>query len=220
LPLSASARISRHSNSPGLAGRPHWPQTIPNRAGFRKALLLGIAFAADFGGMGTPIGSGPKLIAIGAANAIAPDRRITFAHWILFVLPLTVLMLALSYLLLAWLYRVRGAAPSADIPRPTLAALSIIARRPPLRAASPPAWPQLADDAAGESPLLVECLLTGWFYVRTAPAESHCSESGNGSRCRFGCRFHSGGGQVFTSLRRRRGRPRRRSRRSPGSPRG
>ena len=87
---------------------------------FRKALLLGIAFAADFGGMGTPIGSGPNLIAIGAANTIAPDRRITFAHWILFALPLTVLMLALSYVLLTWLYRVRGAAPSADIPRPTL----------------------------------------------------------------------------------------------------
>ena len=89
---------------------------------FRKALLLGIAFAANFGGMGTPIGSGPNLIAIGAANTIDPDRRITFAHWILFALPLTVLMLSLSYLLLMWLHRVRGPAPAAVIPRPTLGA--------------------------------------------------------------------------------------------------
>jgi solute carrier family 13 (sodium-dependent dicarboxylate transporter), member 2/3/5 len=87
---------------------------------FRKALLLGIAFAADFGGMGTPIGSGPNLIAVGAANAIAPQHRITFAHWMLFALPLTVLMLILSYLLLTWLHGVRGAAPAADIPRPRL----------------------------------------------------------------------------------------------------
>jgi hypothetical protein len=28
--------------------------TSAERAAFRKALLLGIAFAADFGGMGTP----------------------------------------------------------------------------------------------------------------------------------------------------------------------
>lgn len=87
---------------------------------FRKALLLGIAFAANFGGMGTPIGSGPNLIAIGAANTITPDQRITFAHWMLFALPLTVLMLSLSYLLLVWLHRVRGAAPIVELARPTL----------------------------------------------------------------------------------------------------
>jgi sodium-dependent dicarboxylate transporter 2/3/5 len=104
--------LFNHAPADGAAG---------DRGGsFRKALLLGIAFAADFGGMGTPIGSGPNLIAIGAANTIAPDGRITFAHWILFALPLTLLMLALSYLLLMWLYRVRGAAPAAEIPRPLL----------------------------------------------------------------------------------------------------
>jgi solute carrier family 13 (sodium-dependent dicarboxylate transporter), member 2/3/5 len=86
--------------------------------GFRKALILGVAFAADFGGIATPIGTGPNLIAIGAVS----DRfRITFVHWMLFAVPLAMLMLALAFALLAWRYRVAGqvhAAVAALAPRP------------------------------------------------------------------------------------------------------
>ncbi|MCX5661045.1 MAG: SLC13 family permease [Planctomycetota bacterium] len=72
---------------------------------FRSALLLGVAFGADFGGMATPIGSGPNLIAISAA---APQLRVTFLHWMLFAVPLTAIMLAMSYAFLATIYRVSG----------------------------------------------------------------------------------------------------------------
>lgn len=72
---------------------------------FRTALLLGVAFAADFGGMGTPIGTGPNLIAIGAVS----DRHaITFLDWVVLGVPLAAAMSALAFVLLAWLYRVRG----------------------------------------------------------------------------------------------------------------
>ena len=95
----------------------------PTRAGddgagaFRKALLLGVAFAADFGGIGTPIGTGPNLIAIGA---VADTYRITFVHWMLFGVPLAVVMLPLAYVLLLWLHRVRGTVPAVAIPPPEL----------------------------------------------------------------------------------------------------
>lgn len=74
---------------------------------FRKALLLGIAFAADFGGMATPLGSGPNLVAIGA---VAPAHTITFLRWMSFALPLTGLMVGMAYVLLVVMHRVRGSA--------------------------------------------------------------------------------------------------------------
>ena len=73
--------------------------------GFRRALLLGIAFAADFGGIGTPIGTGPNLIAIGA---VEDKVHITFLQWMLFGVPTAALMIGASFGLLVWLHGVRG----------------------------------------------------------------------------------------------------------------
>lgn len=86
-------------------------------AGFRKALLLGIAFAADFGGIGTPIGTGPNLIAVGA---VADTYRISFLHWTLFGVPLALGMVLLAYAILLGLYRVRGAVDHVHIPQSPL----------------------------------------------------------------------------------------------------
>lgn len=72
---------------------------------FRKALLLGIAFAANFGGIGTPIGSGPNLIAIGA---IADRHRITFFDWVAFAAPLAGVMVLIAFAIIAWQCKVRG----------------------------------------------------------------------------------------------------------------
>jgi len=72
---------------------------------FRKALLLGVAFAADFGGIGTPIGTGPNLIAIGA---LADRYPITFLEWMRFGVPVAAIMLTLTFLLLTAIYRVSG----------------------------------------------------------------------------------------------------------------
>ncbi|MCS7033970.1 MAG: DASS family sodium-coupled anion symporter [Phycisphaerae bacterium] len=87
-------------------------------ARFRQALLVGIAFAANLGGMGTPIGTGPNLIAIGAA---ARFYEISFLHWVLFATPLVLLMLALAYALLAALHGVRGRVAIQAIPVRSLA---------------------------------------------------------------------------------------------------
>ena len=84
---------------------------------FRAAMLLGLAFAANFGGIGTPIGTGPNLIAIGA---IAQEHHITFIDWMIFGVPTAAVMLALAYMLLLWLYGVSGSVSGLFFPHATL----------------------------------------------------------------------------------------------------
>ncbi|QOV90878.1 SLC13 family permease [Humisphaera borealis] len=100
--------------------RPLFPlgaATSGELARFRQAVLLGVAFAANFGGMATPIGSGPNLIAIGAVRGIF---AIDFAHWIAFALPLTMFMVAVSWVLLVRLHGVSGPMHAVIIDAPPL----------------------------------------------------------------------------------------------------
>lgn len=63
---------------------------------YGKAMLLGVAFAANIGGMATLIGTPPNAI---AAGALAESARLGFGRWMTLGLPP-----ALVLLLLAWLY--------------------------------------------------------------------------------------------------------------------
>jgi sodium-dependent dicarboxylate transporter 2/3/5 len=72
---------------------------------FRRALLLGVAFAANFGGIGTPVGTGPNLVAIGA---VASRHPITFLEWMRFGVPVAAVMLGLAFALLTALHGVSG----------------------------------------------------------------------------------------------------------------
>lgn len=68
---------------------------------FATALMLGIAYAASIGGVATLIGTPPNAI---LAGVLREQSGITlgFAQWMLFALPLSLLML-----LIAWLYLTR-----------------------------------------------------------------------------------------------------------------
>jgi sodium-dependent dicarboxylate transporter 2/3/5 len=83
----------------------------------RTALLVGLAFAANFGGIATPIGTGPNLVAIGA---VAGRHAITFPEWMLFGVPIAVAMLTLTYALLVGLYRVGGPVRPVALASPDL----------------------------------------------------------------------------------------------------
>lgn len=83
------------------------------RPDFRRALLLGVAMAANVGGIATPIGTGPNAIAIAA---VAPRFTITFLHWMLFALPLALGLLAVAFVLLLLRYRVDGSFTAAPSP--------------------------------------------------------------------------------------------------------
>jgi sodium-dependent dicarboxylate transporter 2/3/5 len=84
--------------------RPHLHQGEATQP-FRRSLLLGVAMAANLGGMATPIGTGPNGIAIAHLEV---STHITFLQWMGFALPLMIGMLALAYLLIARAHRVEG----------------------------------------------------------------------------------------------------------------
>jgi sodium-dependent dicarboxylate transporter 2/3/5 len=78
-----------------------------SRSGFATALLLMLTWAASTGGIGTPVGSPPNLIALSMLRELA-GIRITFFHWMLLAFPLAMLMLVLCWLILRQRYGVRG----------------------------------------------------------------------------------------------------------------
>ena len=76
---------------------------IPKEEKFTKAMMLGIPFAANIGGMATPIGTPPNAIII---NELADsDISITFLEWMIIAIPLTIIMLLFTYFLLYYSYK-------------------------------------------------------------------------------------------------------------------
>ena len=67
----------------------------------RTALLLGMAYAASIGGMGTLLGTPPNLILAGAARELA-GQEVSFLSFLAFGVPLVVLLLPLCWALLVF----------------------------------------------------------------------------------------------------------------------
>ncbi len=85
---------------------------LPRGDRYRQALVLSVPFAANVGGLGTPIGSPPNAIAMQymAQINIAPG----FGTWMLMGIPGVVVMLALAWGVLLFLYRGEHADLQAD----------------------------------------------------------------------------------------------------------
>lgn len=66
----------------------------------RVAFALGIPFAANIGGLGTPIGSPPNAIALKYMGASA----VGFGEWMVFALPFTMVLLLAAWGILNYLY--------------------------------------------------------------------------------------------------------------------
>ncbi len=69
---------------------------------FRKALILGIPFSANVGGIGTPIGTPPNAIALNALKDIG--KNISFLRWMVLAVPLEVIILVFIYWILIVFY--------------------------------------------------------------------------------------------------------------------
>jgi len=67
--------------------------------GFAVCLLLGIAYAASIGGMGTPIGTPPNVLLLSYVKSHL-GREITFVRWMVFAVPLVAVFLPLTWWLL------------------------------------------------------------------------------------------------------------------------
>lgn len=72
---------------------------------FGKAIMLGIAYSASIGGVGTLIGTPPNTIFVGVVRKLY-DIDISFATWMLFGVPIAVVLL-----FAVWLYLVKIAFP-------------------------------------------------------------------------------------------------------------
>ena len=70
---------------------------------FGKALMLAIAFSASIGGMATLIGTPPNLVLAGVVQETY-GKEITFAQWFVFGLPISIILLFIS-----WVYLTRFA---------------------------------------------------------------------------------------------------------------
>ncbi|TGK03531.1 DASS family sodium-coupled anion symporter [Leptospira selangorensis] len=69
---------------------------------FRKAVLIGIPFAANLGGIGTPIGSPPNVIAFANLKNQGYGDFISFGTWMLVAVPLLIILLFAAWF---WLFR-------------------------------------------------------------------------------------------------------------------
>jgi solute carrier family 13 (sodium-dependent dicarboxylate transporter), member 2/3/5 len=65
-----------------------------------EATLLGVAYAASLGGIGTPIGTPTNLIFLGAARELFPHAQtVTFAEWMLFGVAYLIVLVPVCWLI-------------------------------------------------------------------------------------------------------------------------
>ncbi|MCA9712986.1 MAG: anion permease, partial [Myxococcales bacterium] len=108
LPIAMSViEEARVSHAP-----PSTPAAAPGSeaalARFATALMLGIAYAADIGGMATLVGTPPNLVYAELQAQLLPDTPpVSFGQWMMFGLPLSIVFLVVGWRLLgARLFRV------------------------------------------------------------------------------------------------------------------
>jgi sodium-dependent dicarboxylate transporter 2/3/5 len=76
------------------------------------AFVLGIPFAANVGGIGTPIGTPPNAIAL---KYLTGENAVGFGQWMSFALPFALVMLFFVWLLLLTFYKPSAATIDIDI---------------------------------------------------------------------------------------------------------
>jgi sodium-dependent dicarboxylate transporter 2/3/5 len=68
---------------------------------FAPAVMLMVAYGASIGGIATPVGTPPNLIGIGMIDRLI-GVKISFFEWMVFALPITVVMFVCLSLVLGW----------------------------------------------------------------------------------------------------------------------
>jgi len=78
-----------------------------NTPSFQTALMLGIAYAASIGGIGTKIGTPPNIVFAAAVKSIFPDApEIGFLQWMMVGFPLVIMFVPVT-----WIFLTRVALP-------------------------------------------------------------------------------------------------------------
>lgn len=79
-----------------------------------RPLLLGIAYAASIGGIGTPIGTPPNIIFMGVYQQLVGET-VTFAQWMMWGVPVVLVFVPVAAL---WLTRSLGGHDVPELPDP------------------------------------------------------------------------------------------------------
>ena len=102
----------------------------PMKSGFGKAVVLGVAYAATIGGMGTLVGSTPNAI---AAKFLGDQGiALSFTDWMMFGVPMVIILLPICWLLLTRLFpapkkKLRIKKQSTSLNRQQLLTLAVFA---------------------------------------------------------------------------------------------
>ncbi len=91
---------------------------IESGSRLRKGIVLSIPFAANIGGMGTPIGSPPNALAVGFLRSVGIE--VSFLEWMLIAVPLMLGLLLLTWMLLAVVFRARNSSVELVPPKQTM----------------------------------------------------------------------------------------------------
>ncbi len=81
----------------------------------KKGMVIAIAFGANIGGIGTPIGTPPNAIAIGILREYG--LNIDFLSWIIMALPLVILLLIIAVAIILFLFPPQEKTVSGIIPQ-------------------------------------------------------------------------------------------------------
>ncbi|WP_103071490.1 SLC13 family permease [Aquimarina sediminis] len=89
-------------------------ETDDRDSGFGLALMISIAYAASIGGIGSLIGTPPNLVFAGIIESLYPEApQITFSDWMLIGLPLTIILLPITWLYVIKFFKIKGEIPGS-----------------------------------------------------------------------------------------------------------
>ncbi len=88
--------------------------TFPGNEPFRKALILGIPFSSNIGGIGTPIGSPPNAIAMGFLEQAGYEM--SFLGWMTIGVPIVIVLILVCWLILYNLFRPKIESVEFEVP--------------------------------------------------------------------------------------------------------
>ncbi|MCX7611635.1 MAG: SLC13 family permease [Ignavibacterium sp.] len=85
----------------------HFEQSSLKNENLSKALLLSIAYSCSIGGIATLVGTQPNLVFVRITKISFPNSpTVSFFEWMLIALPISVLILILTYFLVKTLFRI------------------------------------------------------------------------------------------------------------------
>ncbi len=87
--------------------------SLPEGQLARKGLILGIPFAANIGGLGTPIGSPPNAIAMQYLARVGEEP--SFIRWMMIGVPMVLVLIVIAWFLLRKMFQVEGDLEIADL---------------------------------------------------------------------------------------------------------